>query len=70
VLTVLAGVARYVPGVPSIVAFVIAGVALAGGAWIVSFATEQVGGRFGVATTGMMQSTLGNLPEFFVVLFA
>jgi Ca2+:H+ antiporter len=70
VLTVLAGVARYVSGVPSIVAFVIAGVALAGGAWIVSFATEQVGGRFGVATTGMMQSTLGNLPEFFVVLFA
>jgi Ca2+:H+ antiporter len=70
VLTVLAGVARYVPGVPHIVAFVIAGVALAGGAWIVSFATEQVGGRFGTATTGLMQSSLGNLPEFFVVLFA
>jgi Ca2+:H+ antiporter len=70
VLTVLAGVARYVTSVPEVVAFVIAGLALAGGAWIVSFATEQVGGRFGVATTGMMQSTLGNLPEFFVVLFA
>jgi Ca2+:H+ antiporter len=70
VLTVLAGVARYMSGVPSIVAFVIAGLALAGGAWIVSFSTEQVGGRFGVATTGMMQSTLGNLPEFFVVFFA
>ena len=69
-LTVLAGVARYVSGVPSIVAFIIAGLALAGGAWIVSFSTEQVGGRFGVAATGMMQSTLGNLPEFFVVLFA
>ena len=69
-LTVLAGVARYVSGVPSVVAFIIAGLALAGGAWIVSFSTEQVGGRFGVATTGMMQSTLGNLPEFFVVLFA
>ena len=51
-------------------AFVIAGVALAGGAWIVSFSTEQVGHRYGVATTGMLQSTLGNLPEFFVVLFA
>jgi Ca2+:H+ antiporter len=69
-LTVLAGVARYAGGVPHLVAFVIAGVALAGGAWIVSFSTEQVGGRFGVGVTGMMQSTLGNLPEFFVVLFA
>ena len=35
-----------------------------------SFATEQVGGRFGPAVTGLMQSTLGNLPEFFVVIFA
>ena len=69
VLTVLAGVARYT-GVDHIVAFVIAGLALAGGAWIVSFSTEQVGGRLGTAATGMLQSTLGNLPEFFVVLFA
>jgi Ca2+:H+ antiporter len=70
VLTALAGVARYASGVPHVLAFVVAGVALAGGAWVVSFATEQVGGRFGTATTGLMQSTLGNLPEFFVVLFA
>ncbi len=70
ILTVLAGVARYVSAVPHVVAFVIAGLALGGGAWIVSFSTEQVGTRFGVATTGMLQSTLGNLPEFFVVLFA
>ncbi|HEX5195524.1 MAG TPA: hypothetical protein VFW09_22215 [Solirubrobacteraceae bacterium] len=69
-LTVLAGIARYASGVPHVLAFVVAGLALAGGAWVVSFATEQVGGRFGTATTGMMQSTLGNLPEFFVVLFA
>jgi len=69
-LTVLAGVARYVGGVPHVVAFIVAGLALGGGAWIVSFSTEQVGGRFGVGVTGMMQSTLGNLPEFFVVLFA
>ena len=51
-------------------AFIIAGLALAGLAWVVSFATEQVGGRFGPAATGMLQSTLGNLPEFFVVIFA
>ncbi len=48
----------------------LAGVALAGGAWIVSFSTEQVGQRFGAAATGLLQSTLGNLPEFFVVVFA
>ena len=66
----LAGVARYVPGVPHILAFVVAGVALGGGAWIVSLSTEQVGARLGVAATGMLQATLGNLPEFFVVVFA
>ena len=69
-LTALAGVARYSGGVSSVVAFAIAGLALAGGAWIVSFATEQVGHRFGPAVTGLLQATLGNLPEFFVVLFA
>jgi Ca2+:H+ antiporter len=53
-----------------VAAFVLAGVALAGGAWIVSFSTEQVGQRFGAAATGLLQSTLGNLPEFFVVVFA
>ena len=44
--------------------------ALAGLAWVVGFATEQTGKRFGPAITGTMQSTVGNLPEFFVVLFA
>ncbi|HWE10377.1 MAG TPA: hypothetical protein VG325_13570 [Solirubrobacteraceae bacterium] len=68
--TVLAGVARYTSGIPRIVAFVLAGLALAGGAWILSFATEQVGRRYGPAVTGVLQSTLGNLPEFFVVIFA
>jgi len=29
-----------------------------------------VGGRYGPAITGVLQSTLGNLPEFFVVVFA
>jgi len=68
--TIAAGVTRYVSGVPTLVAFGFATVALAGMAWIVSFSTEQVGQRFGPAVTGFMQSTLGNLPEFFVVLFA
>ncbi|MFL5823947.1 MAG: sodium:proton exchanger [Solirubrobacteraceae bacterium] len=70
VATVLAGVARYAHGFSEPVAFVLAALALAGLAWIVSFATEQVGGRYGAPITGVLQSTLGNLPEFFVVIFA
>lgn len=66
----LAAVTRYVSTFGHVTAFVVAGFALAGVAWIVSFSTEQVGERFGTAGTGMMQSTLGNLPEFFVVIFA
>ena len=50
--------------------FVVAGVALAGLAWTVGVGTESVGTRFGPAVTGVLQSTLGNLPELFVVLFA
>ncbi len=67
--TVAAGSINYGvgAGVPS---FLVATVALAGLAWLVSFATEQLGESFGPAVTGLMQSTLGNLPEFFVVLFA
>jgi Ca2+:H+ antiporter len=57
-------------GGPDVAIFVVAALALAGVAWVVSFATEAVGERFGPALTGVLQSTLGNLPELFVVLFA
>jgi Ca2+:H+ antiporter len=69
VATAAAAVAHY-SGASSLLTFAIATVALAGLAWIVSFSTEQVGERFGPAVTGLLQSTLGNLPEFFIVLFA
>jgi Ca2+:H+ antiporter len=55
---------------PALARFGVATLALAGLAWIVAFATEAVGERFGPAVTGLLQSTLGNLPEFFVVIFA
>jgi Ca2+:H+ antiporter len=67
--TIAAGVTRYA-GAPAVVAFALAAIALAALASIVSFATEQVGASFGPALTGFMQSTLGNLPEFFIVAFA
>jgi Ca2+:H+ antiporter len=68
-LTALAGVANYGAWV-AVPRFAIATLALAGLAWVVSFATEQLGERFGPGVTGMLQSTLGNLPELFVVIFA
>ncbi|MGH2872392.1 MAG: sodium:proton exchanger [Solirubrobacteraceae bacterium] len=68
--TAAAAVTRYAGGVPQVAAFVVSGVALAGCAWVVSFSTEQVGAHLGPARTGLLQATLGNLPEFFVVLFA
>jgi Ca2+:H+ antiporter len=68
-LTVLAGLANY-GAWAAVPRFAIATLALAGLAWIVSFATEQLGERFGPAVTGMLQSSLGNLPELFVVIFA
>jgi Ca2+:H+ antiporter len=69
VLAALAGVANYQVW-PAIPRFAVATVALAGLAWVVSFGTEQVGERFGPAVTGLLQSTMGNLPELFVVIFA
>jgi Ca2+:H+ antiporter len=68
-LTALAGVANY-SAWSAVPRFAIATFALGGLAWVVSFATEQLGERFGPGVTGMMQSTLGNLPELFVVIFA
>src|SRR4051812_48345542 len=69
VVTAIAGVLRY-SDATAVLAFAAATAALAGLAWVVALATEQVGLRFGPAVTGFMQSTLGNLPEFFIVLFA
>jgi Ca2+:H+ antiporter len=67
--SVVAGVLHYTDA-PAVAAFVVAGLALAGLAWIVAFSTEALGERFGPGVTGFLQSTLGNLPEFFVVVFA
>src|SRR5271165_877318 len=68
-LSGLAGVANF-QAWPAVPRFALATLSLAGLAWIVSFSTEQLGERFGPAVTGMLQSSLGNLPELFVVIFA
>src|SRR3954451_7534521 len=69
VLTVVTGYMHYADVSPT-ATFIVAAAALAGLAWVVDLATEQVGQRFGPAVTGFLQSTLGNLPEFFIVIFA
>jgi Ca2+:H+ antiporter len=69
VVTAVTGVLHYTDASPTAI-FLIAAVALGGIAWLVGVATESVGARFGPAVTGALQSTLGNLPELFIVLFA
>jgi len=68
-VTVASGVLHYADADP-VAVFIVAAGALAGLAWVIAVATETVGDRFGPAATGVLQSTLGNLPELFVVLFA
>jgi Ca2+:H+ antiporter len=53
-----------------VVQFTVAAVALAFLARLVGHATEQLGGRLGSASAGVVQSALGNLPELFIALFA
>src|SRR5215831_8771154 len=68
-LAVVTGVLHFADAEP-VVVFTVAAVALGGLAWAISIATESVGERFGPAVTGALQSTLGNLPELFIVVFA
>jgi Ca2+:H+ antiporter len=68
-LTLVAAVIRIAWDEP-VATFLVCGLALAGLAWIVGIGTEALGARLGPAATGVLQSTLGNLPELFIVLFA
>ena len=53
-----------------VLAFVSAGVALATLASLVGRSVEALGDRLGSGATGVLQSFLGNLPEFFVIMFS
>ncbi len=66
---VVTGVLHFADAEP-VAIFLLAAAALAGLAWAIGVATEAVGARFGPGLTGLIQSTLGNLPELFVVVFA
>jgi len=66
---IAAGVLHYAGG-NAVVAFLITAAALALLAMIVGDATEQLGSRLGPGATGVLQASLGNLPELFVAIFA
>ena len=57
-------------GLPALVRFAAAVVALALGAVAVGEATERLSRRLSPAATGVVQSVLGNLPELFLAIFA
>src|SRR4249919_1992358 len=69
VVAVALGVMHYTDA-NAVAQFCVGIVALALLAWTVGVGTETVGARFGPAMTGVLQSTLGNLPELFIVIFA
>lgn len=68
-VAIAGGVLHYTEADP-VAVFLVTGAALGGVAWTIGVATESVGAKFGPAVTGALQSTLGNLPELFIVLFA
>jgi Ca2+:H+ antiporter len=54
----------------AVLTFVVSGGALALRAALVGLGTEQLGSHLGPGATGVLQSSLGNLPELFVGYFA
>ncbi|MFM9134903.1 MAG: calcium/proton exchanger [bacterium] len=69
VVAVAAGASAFA-GLPSPLVFVLSAVALAAMASVVGRSVDGLAGRLGPGATGILQSTLGNLPELFVTLFA
>jgi Ca2+:H+ antiporter len=65
----VAGALHYADAEP-VAVFILSACALGGLAWAIGIGTESVGAHFGPAATGVLQSTLGNLPELFIVLFS
>jgi Ca2+:H+ antiporter len=57
-------------GADGLLVFPVVTVALSGLAWLVALGTDALGEHVGPGLTGVLQSTLGNLPELFVVVFA
>jgi Ca2+:H+ antiporter len=59
-----------IAGAEGVAIFCVSAVGLAGLAALVGEGTDQLGHRLGPGATGVLQSALGNLPEFFIGIFA
>ena len=70
VVATVATVLLRATGVGEVAVFVASAAALAGLAAVVGEGTDQLGTRLGHGATGVLQSALGNLPEFFICIFA
>ena len=57
-------------GAGSVLVFFTAAIALAGIAYVIGEATNQLSNHLSPSATGIIQSALGNLPELFVCIFA
>ena len=68
-LTVTAGILHYSNGNP-VLSFAAAAAGLAALASLVGRSVEALGDKLGPSATGVLQSSLGNLPELFVILFS
>ncbi len=66
----LAALTLRLTGAGGVAVFAASAVGLAGLAAMVGEGTEQLGRRLGPRATGVLQSGLGNLPEFFIGIFA
>jgi Ca2+:H+ antiporter len=66
----LATAVLQITGADSTLVFAVSAVALSALAFLVGAATDHLGPRLGHATTGVVQSALGNLPELFIGFFA
>jgi Ca2+:H+ antiporter len=66
----LATFALRLAGASDLAVFAASAIALAGLAALVGDGTDQLGMRLGPSATGVLQSGLGNLPEFFICVFA
>lgn len=66
----LATILLRIAGANEVAVFVASAVALAGLAAVFGEGTDHLGAYLGHGATGVLQSALGNLPEFFICIFA
>jgi len=59
-----------VAGVEGQLVFVVAGVGVAGLAWVLGEATEQAGGTAGPRVSALLNASFGNLPELVILVLA